>query len=327
MNGFVPRVIRPLLSLLSPGGSRARLSILIYHRVLAEVDPLLDDAIDAATFRMQMQIVKRFFNVVTLTEAVEGLSRRALPSRPACITFDDGYRDNFEVALPILQKLGMPATFFVATHYLDGGIMFNDSVREGVRLMHAGELDLRDMTLGCYRFREDTDRLDVAAQLINKIKYLDPIRRNEMAREIAARTGSPLRDDLMMTSGQVRGLAASGMTIGAHTRTHPILSRVSDRVARDEIIGGREDLEEMLRQPVRLFAYPNGKPNRDYDERHVGMVRHSGFDAAVSTAWGVSTTKTDRYQLARFTPWDQTPGRFAARLSKNLMSGKADHAA
>lgn len=326
MNNVALGLIRPLFSLLSSGGGRGRLSILIYHRVLSQPDPMLSDTTDAVSFRWQMQTVKQCFNVLSLADAAEGLAQKTLPPRAACITFDDGYRDNAEVALPILNELGLTATFFVATHYLNGGMMFNDRVMETIRRIPKGELDLQEMALGRYEIKNEEDRLDVATQIITKIKYLEPRERDEVTRAIAERLSTRLPDDLMMTSAQVRELASAGMTIGGHTRTHPILSRISDQEAREEIAGGREDLEAILRQPVRLFAYPNGKPDQDYDHRHVAMVKGAGFDAAVSTAWGVSTIKTDPYQLARFTPWDQTPGRFAARLAKNLMAREARHA-
>ncbi|MEA3642872.1 MAG: polysaccharide deacetylase family protein [Lamprobacter sp.] len=319
-------LIRPVVSLLSPGGHRGRLSILIYHRVLAKPDPMLSGTLDAQGFRWQMQTVKQMFNVIGLADAVKGLAQHSLPPRAACITFDDGYRDNLEVAVPILQELDMSATFFVATGYLDGGIMFNDRVLESLRRMPEGELDLEELALGRETIRHDQDRQRIAEEIIIKIKHLEPARRDEVTQVIAERSQSPLPKDLMMTSEQVKRLSAAGMTIGGHTQTHPILSRISDQQAQDEIAGGREDLEALLRQPVRLFAYPNGKPGQDYNKRHVAMVRAAGFDAAVSTAWGVSTARSDPYQLARFTPWDQTPTGFAARLSQNLMTRKAAHA-
>ncbi|MEO6562308.1 MAG: polysaccharide deacetylase family protein, partial [Nitrosospira sp.] len=106
---------RLLLSLLSPGGLHSRLSILIYHRVLPQQDPLFPDEGDAETFDQQMRQIAACFRVIPLRDAVQGLRQGKLPSRAACITFDDGYADNAEIALPILQKHGIPATFFVAT--------------------------------------------------------------------------------------------------------------------------------------------------------------------------------------------------------------------
>jgi len=89
--------------------------------------------------------------------------------------------------------------------------------------------------------------------------------------------------------------------------------------ARYEIVESGRRLAEIVRAPVRLFAYPNGKPGKDYAVEHVRMVREAGYSAAVSTAWGAATTRTDPLQLPRFTPWDRSPDRFALRLIQNLI--------
>lgn len=325
MNAFSLMPLRVIAGQLSPAGPRARLSILIYHRVLARADALLPAEPDAERFRWQLHVLASVFNVLPLNDAVERLDQGTLPTRAACITFDDGYADNATVALPILREVGLPATFFVATGYLDGGMMFNDQVLETLRRMPEGRIDWPEVGLENQCIQDDQDRKRIAAELIQRLKHLDPAERAEQAQTIAERAPEPLPTDLMMTSAQVRELSAAGMTIGGHTQTHPILARTADEQARAEIAGGRETLEHLLGEPVRLFAYPNGKPDQDYDARHVAMVRDCGFDAAVSTAWGVSTGKSDRYQLARFTPWDQTPGRFALRLVRNLMTRPGRH--
>jgi peptidoglycan/xylan/chitin deacetylase (PgdA/CDA1 family) len=121
----------------------------------------------------------------------------------------------------------------------------------------------------------------------------------------------------MMRDDDVRSLRGSGMEIGAHTATHPILTRLSSADARREINESREYLTAILSEPVSLFAYPNGKPGQDYTAEHVHMVRDAGFGAAVSTAWGVASKDADLFQLPRFTPWDRGPGKFALRLLLN----------
>src|SRR5687768_16576249 len=101
------------------------LSILIYHRVIPEPDPLLPDEICARQFDWHLALLGRWFRVLALAEAVAQLRDGTLPARAACVTFDDGYADNVSAALPLLRKHGMPATFFLATAYLVGGRMWN----------------------------------------------------------------------------------------------------------------------------------------------------------------------------------------------------------
>jgi peptidoglycan/xylan/chitin deacetylase (PgdA/CDA1 family) len=121
----------------------------------------------------------------------------------------------------------------------------------------------------------------------------------------------------MMTTEQVRHLHASDMEIGAHTVTHPILAQLDPERAGSEIRESKTHLEAITGGRVTLFAYPNGKPGRDYRREHVGMVRELGFEAAVSTARGVAHAASDPFQLPRFTPWDRTPGKFLLRLYHN----------
>lgn len=90
-------------------------------------------------------------------------------------------------------------------------------------------------------------------------------------------------------------------------------------VARAEIASGREMLEGMIGGRVRLFAYPNGKPGQDYLADHVRMVKDLGFDAAVSTAYGAATARSDLYQLPRFTPWDRGTLRLTLRMAQNML--------
>ena len=314
-------LLRPIAGQLSPGGRRARLSVLIYHRVRPRPDPLRPREIDAATFRWQMRLLARQFRPLPLGEAAERLARGDLPPRAVCVTFDDGYADNLTEAAPILADCGVPATFFIATGFLDGGRMWNDTIIETVRRLPAGPLDL-----SAFGLERDTpvpgpegERVDLSKRLIDAIKYLEPAERQVRVEALARLAGAPLPDDLMLSSAQLRELAAlPGVDIGGHTVHHPILARLSPDQARQEIGQGKQRLEALLNREINCFAYPNGKPDTDYRDEHVAMARDCGFATAVSTRWGVSTSETDRWQLRRFTPWDRTPARFMTRLLLNL---------
>jgi peptidoglycan/xylan/chitin deacetylase (PgdA/CDA1 family) len=317
--------VKPFLSLLSPQSGRARLSTLIFHRVLPEPDPIFPGEVDARQFDQMLGWIKRWCNVLPLDEAAARLKAGTLPARAAAITFDDGYADNHDVALPILQRHGLPATFFIATGYLDGGRMWNDSVIEAVRNSTAGQVDLREFDVpppaGAARWTLDSAvaRRDLIGAVLGRIKYAAPALRQGLADAIAARLGGRLPANLMMSSGQVQALRKGGMQIGAHTHTHPILAGLDRTAARDEILMSKIRLEGLLDEPVDLFAYPNGRPGKDYVAETVAVVRELGFAAAVSTAVGAADQASDPLQLPRFTPWDRTRTRFGLRLTANLM--------
>jgi peptidoglycan/xylan/chitin deacetylase (PgdA/CDA1 family) len=295
-----------------------RLSALIFHRVLPEADPLRPSEPVAIDFEARMRWVAANFDVLPLSEAAQALAQSRLPRRALCITFDDGYADNHDIALPILQRLGVPATFFIATGYLDGGCMFNDVVIEAVRAARAPTLDLGALSLGIYPVGNDVERSQAIGGILGRLKYMEPGRRQELALEIAQRVGARVPSDLMMTSEQVAKMHASGMEIGAHTVSHPILAEHALDAARNEIAEGRKRLEQITGVPVRVFAYPNGKPVRDYRQEHVTLVRDLGFECAVSTAWGAARSGADLHQIPRFTPWDRDDLRYGLRLIGNL---------
>lgn len=307
---------RPLLSLLSPASARARLSVLIFHRVLAEPDPLFPDEMDARRFDAMCGWLKAWFNVLPLDEAVRALREGRLPARACAITFDDGYTDNLHIAAPILKKHGLTATFFVASGFLDGGRMWNDTVIESIRGCRLPELALG--ALGNFSVDTLVSRRRAISEVIGQIKYLPVAERLALTTEIARKAQVEPPTDLMMRSDEVRQLHRLGMGIGAHTVTHPILARLSRDEARAEMSDGRRALQDILGEPVGLFAYPNGKPGADYLPEHPELARELGFDAAVSTAWGAADIRTDLFQIPRFTPWDRTRLRFGARMLRNL---------
>jgi peptidoglycan/xylan/chitin deacetylase (PgdA/CDA1 family) len=306
-----------MFGLLSPAGRRARLTVVIFHRVLPAPDPLVPGEPDAPRFEAQMRWIKAWFNVLPLSEAVELLRTGSLPSRAAAITFDDGYADNCTVALPILQRAGLPATFFIASGYLDGGRMWNDTVIEVIRNAEGSILDLQNLKLGHYPVGTLEERRHSLGELLSKLKYLEPGDRDHLVAELAAARIAP-SCDLMLTTDQVRVLAAAGMTIGAHTVSHPILSRVTEHEARVEMTESKKRLEDITGGKVALFAYPNGKPGMDYTPAHVRLAQESGFDAACSTGWGAAATGSDIFQIPRFTPWDRAKWRYALRLAANM---------
>ena len=311
----------PMFSVLSPAGARARLSILIFHRVLPQRDPLFPGEVDAGDFDRICRWLKSWCRVLPLDEAVAGLKAGRLPDRAAVITFDDGYADNHDVALPILQRHGLSATFYIASGFLDGGRMWNDTVIEAVRRTGQTELDLSALGLagiGRLPLADLDQRRSAIGQLLSAIKYRPIAERLVLVQAVADAAGVTPPHDLMMSSDQLRAMHRSGMGIGAHTLSHPILATLTDAEARAEIDGSRQALQAILGAPVRHFAYPNGVPGRDFNEDTARLAAELGFDSAVTTAPGAASQATDPYRLPRFTPWDRTRARFGLRMMQNL---------
>ena len=314
-------MLKQLFAALSPAGKAARLSTLIFHRVLPRADPLFPDEMDAARFDELCTWLRGWFNVLPLAQALEFRAAGRLPARPLSITFDDGYADNCALALPILQRHGLHATFFVSTGFLNGGIMWNDRVIESVRLAAGSSLDLRGaqgLDLGLHPLGSIEERRQAIGALLLRIKHLPPPQREAAVVAVVEAARVSLPGDLMLTTAQLLALRNAGMGLGAHTINHPILASLDRAAAEREIVGGRDQLQVLIGQRVGLFAYPNGKPGDDFSDEHAELAREAGFDAAVTTAWGVSTQASDPFRIPRFTPWDQSKLRFGMRMAGNL---------
>lgn len=293
-----------------------RLVVLMWHRVLPEPDPLRPDDPDALEFARVAALLARWFNVVSLEEGLAGLRAGTLPSRAVAITFDDGYADNLTVAQPILARLGLPATVFVATGYLNGGRMWNDSVIELVKAVKGARLDARAVGCDVLAVGNPAERGAAVAALIKALKYRPQAERQSAVDALAAEAGVALPGDLMLSSAGVVALARAGVDIGGHTCSHPILAGLGDDVAREEIVRNRAELAALTGSAPRFFAYPNGRPGRDYGARDVALVREAGYAAAVSTAVGAAASGDGLYELPRFGPWVEPHWKLAARLAK-----------
>lgn len=270
--------------------------------------------LDANMFERQVAVLTQVFRVMALEDALCRLRAGTLPSRSLCITFDDGYRDNFDVAVPILRKHGATATFFVATGFLNGGRMMHDTVVEAVRRLPAQDCDLSWIGLGHRSLRDVEARVALIDDFVRQIKYLPLDERKSAGERLAHAVRNDLPTDLMMTTEDLRELTALGMTIGAHTHDHPILSRVDADEAFTQIIKSRDVLADALGRPPTLFAYPNGKPNIDYKAAHVDLVKRAGFSAAASVSMGAATRDSDHFQVPRFVPWDPDPRHLVMRI-------------
>lgn len=298
-----------------------RMCIVNYHRVLAAKNPLVAAEPDLPTFHWQMELLARCFNVLPLHDALQAWHAGRLPPRAVCITFDDGYRSLHDLALPVLGAYRLPATVFVTSGHIDEGNMWNDRIIDAVQVLPDGQLNLEEFGLGVYPLQSLAQRRAAIDTVTERSKYLPPATRHAVIERLDVLGGRAEAPGLMLTRDMMLRLDREGIEVGAHTVTHPILTSLDDDSARNEIAGSKTQLEELLGKPVRLFAYPNGKAGKDYDQRHVDMVREAGFEAAFTTEVSAIRFGQDRFQLPRSRPWDSTPLRFGLRLLHWLAQG------
>jgi peptidoglycan/xylan/chitin deacetylase (PgdA/CDA1 family) len=288
--------------------------ILYYHRVNDERDPFYP-SMPVDVFERQMRFVARRYRVVSLARLIEHLESGA-PGTLLAITFDDGYRDNYENAFPILQRYGLAATIFLSTGSLDTGDPLWFEVLSGaVKTTSREFLDLEADIPRRFWMRTLDERLRANGELFALLRQMPEEERRQrvqaILRELAAPSGS--RRDMMLTWDQVRRMKQHGLDFGGHTVTHPFLSRLTRDQVSWEVSECKRRIEAELQAPVSHFAYPNGR-EEDFGPWNKDVLREAGYEAALSTIWGLNYRSTDRMELRRGQPWEEDEAVFAYKM-------------
>ena len=272
--------------------NRNGLRILMYHRFT-----------DRASLEAQCRHLRECYRPLSMSEAAELLQAgTALPANSVVVTVDDGYRDFFEIAYPVFLAHRIPATVYLVTDFLDSKLwLWVDQVRYAFV-----NTKLESFRWGEREFALKTaeERRQSATEVCEALKRVPNEQRLSELDSLAKRLGvgipeRPPRGLEPLSWDEVREMARNGMEFGAHTRTHPVLSRVASRAAlTDEIAGSKRRLEEMLDGPVRHFCYPNGA-RQDIGTDTVAVVREAGYGTAVTTEAGLNFAGQDLFELRR----------------------------
>ncbi len=267
--------------------------MLCYHRVVDRVEPgLFPEVVSAgpAMFDEHLDLIAQDHSFVSLGDVAYWLDGRAsLPPRAALVTFDDGYLDNYQLAFPILRRRGLPAVFFVATGHMDTGeLLWWDRASAVITAASGVEADLP--LLGPVTLPEPGERTSLALRWVAAAKALPDAARSEALDALASSSpGRPVASQrVAMSWDQAREMADAGMEFGGHTRSHPILSRMSPESARRDIADGLARIREELDREVIGFAYPNGG-RADFDPGHKQMLADLGVRLAFSLVTGPTT--------------------------------------
>ena len=283
--------------------TRRDLRILAYHRVLDVTDP---DAFDfdlelisasSEQFREQMKLVKRRLHPLRFDELLGMIdSGKRLPPNAIVVTFDDGYDDNYHVALPILRELGIPATFFVSTGHIDSGLPYAyDWLVHMVCATRETRIEVTELDLQCTLPDNRAKRREIAADLLDRMKWLDDARQSELISRLEREWRMPRAIHPAcrpMTWDQLREMQAVGMEIGSHGVGHRMLSKLSAEEIRVEVADSKETLERELGLAVNVFAYPVGGIDA-YNENVIAAAAHAGYRLACNYVTG-----TNRLPLA-----------------------------
>jgi len=286
------------------------LTVLTYHRVAdpASAEMVDGNVVDARpdAFEEQIVFLKRYCHIIGMDDLMAFRHGAPLPHNPVLLTFDDGYRDNYDTVLPLLVRHGVPGVFFIATRFIEERRLFwwdrvsyvvKHSPREAISLTYP-----RPLTFFFGTKREE--RVAAARRVMAVIKShydLDLARYLEEFERAAGVTLSrewerQMVDDLMMNWDQVRGLRRAGMSVQSHTREHRVLYTLSESGLRSELEGSKHDLEEVLGERVDAVAYPVGKAlHRAPHARNA--IRAAGYELGFTNGTGTNP-------VWRFDPMD-----------------------
>lgn len=288
--GMLP-TIRRLRGLL-----RHDLRILAYHRILDIGDP---DAFDfdlelisasSEQFRAQMLLVQRRMCALRFDEVLDFARRgKPLPANALVVTFDDGYDDNYRVAWPILRDLGIPATFFVSTSHIDSGLPYAyDWLVHMICVTPETRLDVPELSLQCTLPGARAERREIAAQLLNRMKWLDDMHQSALISRLEREWQLPRvahPDCRPMTWDQLREMQAAGMEIGSHGVGHRMLAKMSVEETRSEVFDSKQTIERELGCRVDVLSYPVGGTDA-YNECVIEAARVAGYRLACNYVTG-----------------------------------------
>ena len=272
--------------------------ILMMHKINDLFDPL-PLTLSPERFARMIEEIQRSSEIVPLDRATEAAASD-VGGLSFVMTFDDGYRDNYEQALPILERYRVPATIYISVDHVDGRRSFwYETLISAITDTKQQHLDLSDLKLGSFSLEGRASRIRAITELNQTLKQYDTETRERLVAQVAELLGADEASGSSMLSWEmVREMGSKGVSIGSHTMSHPILSRESRERVRLELRDSKARLEAELQGPVEAFAYPNGR-SEDFNGMVVEEAKEAGYSSAVTTMPGINTAGTDRFMLRR----------------------------
>lgn len=247
----------------------------------------------------QLRVLRGVANVVPLDVALAKLrAAEPLPRRAVALTFDDGYADNFELAAPMLKRLRLPATFFLVPDFLSGAGAWWEEL--GWAFLNATRPSL-EWEGARWQLDGPVGRRSAYSTVSERLK-----RRNRAARDADVRQlvgllepgGHGPDPGLLLDWSGAASLLAAGFSVGSHSLHHAILTEETAAEQQRDLMSSRLQLEERLKVPIQLLAYPNGG-RQDFDARTIAAAERAGYDAAVTTVDGLNDLTTPRFTVRR----------------------------
>lgn len=280
------------------------IKILCYHRITDDCfDPLCMN-IKVDVFEEMVRHLKKNYNIISLEKAVGLLkSGEGAPENTIVITFDDGYRDNYTNAFPILKKYDVPATIFLTAGAINSGdTLWYSAVVDAFEKTDKTYVDLRYLNLGAYPLVSNSDKLRAAKEAAIYSKYFKKEERDiflkNILKELGVNCENGSNSHSMLTWNDIKIMEDSGVSFASHGMYHSILTTLTPEQAQSEIASSKRLIKEKTGIDVSFFSYPNGESN-DFNKEIVEMLKGSGYRAACSLIRG-SNKNAPLFALRRY---------------------------
>ncbi len=264
------------------GITKSQIAILMYHRIGPRNDRWSLESISLNKFKQQIEYFCKKREILSLEELIKYIKdRKSLPRKAIAVTFDDGYKDNYLFAYPILKKYKVPATFFLTSGHISSDKLFWwDIIGYIIQNTNIEKLNL--LEFGFMSLKSFNDKNYAQNRIIEKLKTYSDTRRmsiiEELMKILNIRIPRGLGQKLILTWDEVKEMHIDGITFGGHTINHTILTNIPLKQAEYEIIESKKDIEKILNKEITAFSYPNGS----YNNELINTVKKAGFACAVS---------------------------------------------
>ena len=281
---------------------KQEVSIITYHRMLykAQEDKFDTSLISTCPkrFEKQIKLLSEKYHVISFDFLAECIKNKGeLPTNSVIITFDDGYRDFYTNAYPILKRYGVPTTIFLTTGYIDGDLPWWDKLTYIIKKTQVKKFEIEE--LGKCSLETETEKKRFLKNIFIKLKEVNNAKKdliiNKLGEVLKVDVERELYDNFFMSWDEVREISKNGISIGAHTVNHPILTNVGKEEAEAEIVMSKKKIEQEIRETINLFSYTNANGNGDTRE----ILKKEGFLFGLSFGYMPNDVEADPLNLKR----------------------------
>lgn len=308
--------------------NQGKVSILMYHGVVKEsLDPFCWTQIERKQFNRHIQYLKKHYQILRLVDVIEYIEHnRTLPENTAVLTFDDGLKNNFTVAYPILKQFNVPATIFLATGCVSKrSLCWPDRLYVYLKYTKEEYVDLNDRGLGFYPITTRKEKEKAFDEIVSRLKYISVKEKDGILAELPARLR--VNPDIMeeafepLTWKEIKMMHQEGLIdFGGHTVNHNILTNLDEEEMESEIVESCRRIATEIGNGNQLFAYPNGG-KKDFNENTKQILRKHQILCGLSTLPALYHPGGDYHEIPRLPIGsDISFARFKCLLSGALTS-------